>query len=246
MIKYLFIMLAVVRILRIILHLIGGCMTILFIYPFASRPYRLALKQRWSQRAVRMLGVRVIISGQLAANMRIANHISWLDVVILNSIIPSVFIAKDDLRDWPLIGWLAVHIETYFMLRRSRYAAHKAAQHIATLLRAGIDILAFPEGTTSDGTQVLPFYNALLQGAIDANAEVQPIAIRYYDKHGNLSLVPAFCGDMNFVESLWYIACTDYVMATIHLLPAINCAGQERRIVATQLRDSIISYLKIE
>lgn len=237
--------LAVLRILRIILHLIGGSMTIIFIYPIASRPYRLLLKQRWSQRALRMLGIRVSISGQLAANMRIANHISWLDVVILNSIIPSVFIAKDDLRDWPLMGWIAVHTETYFMQRRSRHAAHKAAQHIASLLRANIDVLAFPEGTTSDGTQVLPFFSAMLQGAIDANALVQPIAIRYYDKQGNLSQVPAFCGDMNFVESLWQIAGADYLAASIQLLPATNSAGLDRRIVTAQLRDSIISHLQL-
>lgn len=231
------------RILRVIFHLIGGAMTIIFIYPYASRSYQLSLKQRWSQRALRMLGVNIKIGGQIEAHMRISNHISWLDVVILNSIIPSIFIAKDDLRNWPLVGWLAVHTETYFMQRSSRHAAHKAAHHVANLLHANFDVLAFPEGTTSDGSQVLPFYNALLQGAINAAVPVQPIAIRYYDQHHNLSQAPVFCGEMNFVESLWRIACTDYLTALIHFLPAIESKNQDRKTLTIQLHDTIASHL---
>jgi 1-acyl-sn-glycerol-3-phosphate acyltransferase len=231
------------RVLRIILHLLGGVCTIIFVYPLASRLYRLALKQRWSQRAVKMLGVRLQVKGQLAAHMRVSNHISWLDVIIINSIIPSVFIAKDDLRHWPIMGWLSKHTETYFMQRGSRSAAHKAAQYAANLLRDNIDVLVFPEGTTSDGSQVLPFYNALLQGAIDTAAPVQPIAIRYCDAKGNLSQSPVFCGEINFIESLWRIVCADYLIATIHILPPINSLNKERRGLTNQLRDSITAHL---
>lgn len=217
------------RLLRIGLHLIWGCTIVLFVYPLVPRSVRLMLRKRWSGQALRIFGLRLQVKGQLMAHMRVSNHVSWLDIVIFNSIIPGAFIAKDDVRGWPLIGLLSNKTETYFMQRGSRHAAHRAAQHVANLLRGNNNVIAFPEGTTSRGDQVLPFYSALLQGAIDARASVQPVAIRYHNKNGFLSEVPAYYGDIGFGESIWRVACTDYLAVNIHFLPAIDSINHERR-----------------
>lgn len=177
------------------------------------------------------------------AHMYVANHISWLDVIIINAIVPSAFIAKDDVRSWPLIGWLSEKTDTYFMQRGSRQAAHRAVSHISELLRTGIDVVVFPEGTTTKGDQVLPFHGALLQGAIDANTPVQPIVIFYHDKYGNQSTITAYYADMGLMESIWRVLAADYTAATIYLLPALDSSAFDRRTLATALRADIVTHL---
>lgn len=236
---------ATFRLLRIALHFVGGASTIIFIYPLVSRSKHLELKRLWSIRALKMLGVKLQVTGQIAANMKVANHISWLDIIAINSVVPSVFIAKDDVRNWPFIGWIATNVETYFMQRGSSKAAHKALQHIADLLNANIDVVAFPEGTSSDGKQILPFYGALLQGPIVAKVAIQPIAISYSDGSGNSSQAPAYYGEIGIFRSLWNLTRADCTIVHLDLLPAINSSTHDRRTLAIALRASIVEHLNL-
>lgn len=234
---------AIFRLLRVGLHLGWGTATVLCVYPFAPRTWRLALKRRWSRQLLAIFGIRLRVEGMHAARMRVANHISWLDIFVINAVVPSAFVSKDDVRGWPLIGWLSTHIETYFIQRGSHRAAHEAARHIAGLLEASVDVVAFPEGTTSPGHQVLPFHGALLQGAIAAQAPVQPMAIRYQDRRGRLSEAPAYCGATGLGESIWRVACTDQLTVLLCLLPAVDTRPHERRTLAATLHEHIVTRL---
>jgi 1-acyl-sn-glycerol-3-phosphate acyltransferase len=175
--------------------------------------------------------------------MRVANHVSWLDVFAINAAIPCAFVAKDEVREWPLIGWLCVRTETVFIRRGSRRAAHETAQTVAALMLSGVDVAAFPEGTTSAGDGVLPFHSAVLHGAILAGAAVQPVALRYTTADGGRAEAPNFCGETNLAESLWRIARTHGMTVRLDYLPARDAAGRDRRELAAELRGDIAAVL---
>ena len=109
----------------------------------------------------------------------IANHSSWLDIPLLGAECRAVFVSKDDVRDWPLINLVAHLGRTIFISRRRHYSGHGRAA-IAARLAAGDDLILFPEGTTSDGSRVLPFRSALLAAAMgDEPPLIQPVSIAY-------------------------------------------------------------------
>jgi len=89
--------------------------------------------------------------------MLVANHVSWLDIFVINAVSPAAFVAKDDVRKWPLIGWMSERSDTIYIRRGSLRAAHETTRQLAAYLDKGIGVVAFPEGTTSDGRHVLPF-----------------------------------------------------------------------------------------
>lgn len=141
-----------------------------------------------------LAGIRVVRRGQLHPGrplLLVANHISWLDIVVVGSLAPVSFVAKDEMRTWPVFGWLARMQRTVFIARDRRRSVGEQAGAIASRLAAGEAIVLFPEGTTSDGHQVLPFKTALFEAARFALVEgemergaVQPVGLDYARAHG--------------------------------------------------------------
>lgn len=221
---------AIFRLLRVGMHLAWGLATVATVYLFLRRPARLWLKRRWSAQLVAMLGVRCRVGGELPSGPRllVSNHVSWLDIFVINTLAPTAFVCKADVRDWPAIGWLCAKTETVFLPRGSRSAARHTAGLIASRLAEGWLVGVFPEGTTSDGRQVLPFHAALLQGALDAGQAIQPLALRYGDPSGCRSLAPAYCGETTLLQSLWRIARQPAIIASLSVLPG-PVEGRSRR-----------------
>jgi 1-acyl-sn-glycerol-3-phosphate acyltransferase len=229
------------RLARVGLHLGCGLATAALVYPFVGRPQRLALKQRWSRQLLGMLGVHCSAAATppAAPALLVANHVSWLDIFVINAVTPACFVCKADVRDWPLIGWLCQRTETVFMPRGSRRAAHEASGLVADRLRQGWQVAVFPEGTTSDGTQLLPFHGALLQGAVEAGCRVQPLALRYSDATGRLSDAAAYCGDTTLLQSLRSLASASGLQVRLDILPPLDGRGAERRELAAAARRSV-------
>ena len=224
---------AVFRLARTGLHLGYGLFVVGAVYPWLARPARLWLKRRWSRQLLAMLGVCLEVSGMArGARMRVANHISWLDVFVINAVEPIAFVAKDEVARWPLIGSLARATDTVFIERGSRRSSHAVGGHIAAVLRAGGAVAAFPEGTTTHGDGVLPFRSALLQGAVDAGAVVQPLALRYLSAAGGRSTAAAYCGDTSLLASLWRVAAAPSLRARLTGMAPIDAAGRDRRTLA--------------
>lgn len=231
------------RLLRVALHLAGGAASVFCLFPVLARRWRLALKRRWSRQLLAILGVGFEMHGRPLAAMRVANHVSWLDIFAINAVTPSAFVAKQEVRGWPLIGWLCARTETIFMRRDSRRAAHATAGEVASALAAGHAVVVFPEGTTSDGRQVLPFHGALLEGAIQAQLPIQPITLRYAAPDARSARAPVYCGDTSLQESLWRIAAADGLKVNLAFLPPSPAAGCSRRMLAARLRDDIADCL---
>jgi 1-acyl-sn-glycerol-3-phosphate acyltransferase len=223
------------RLLRVALHVLQGCATVALVYPWLSDPHRLALKKRWSRQLLAMLGVRLRYQGALQADaslpcgLIVANHISFLDIFVVNAIAPAAFVSKDDVRSWPLVGWLSQHTDTLFLERGSRSAAQRARENLVNHLRRGKRVALFPEGTTTRGDTVLPFHSALLQSAIDAGATVTPVVLRYLAIDGSHSTAPAYVDDISLLECLRAIADEKRIYAEVMAHAPLSTAEIDRR-----------------
>jgi 1-acyl-sn-glycerol-3-phosphate acyltransferase len=209
--------------------LLCGAATVACVYPFIRESRRRWLTRRWSRQLLDILAVR--LDAQLAdampGSLIVANHISWLDIYALNAARPMVFVAKAEVRQWPLIGWLAASTDTVFLRRGSCGHARQVNAQIDGLLSAGRDVAIFPEGTTTDGTHLLNFHGALLQPAVDAGRPVQPVALSYHDADGRRSLAPAYAGETTMSECLAAIlACRSL---TVRLRPTPPLAPQAKK-----------------
>ncbi|MDF3823608.1 lysophospholipid acyltransferase family protein, partial [Leptospira sp. 96542] len=122
--------------------------------------------QVWARALLRHLGLRVEVQGDVVSPgplLLVSNHISWLDIMSLHAARYCRFVAKADIQRWPLVGRLVTGAGTLYIQRDSRRDAMRVVQHIAERLRAGEVLAVFPEGTTSDGQDLLPFHANLLQ-----------------------------------------------------------------------------------
>lgn len=169
---------------------------------------------------------------------------SWLDIFVINAACPAAFISKAEVRDWPLVGWLAARNETVFLRRGSRGHARIVNAEIASLLGRGRQVALFPEGTTTDGSQVHPFHAALLQPAIEAGAPIQPLALAYRLPDGRFTRAPAYDGDVSLGECLRAIVAEREIVARIHVAPALSTTEQpDRKQLSQRARDTIVAAL---
>ncbi len=146
----------------------------------------------WHATILSVMGVRVIVHGNVSSQrplLLLANHISWLDIIVLAGTLPVSFIAKKEVGTWPVFGWLARLQRSIFVDRERRQQTVAASDHVACRMADGEIIVLFAEGTSSDGNRVLPFRSALVgaaQRAVDGDqaALLQPVAIAYTRLHG--------------------------------------------------------------
>ncbi|MFN6961427.1 MAG: lysophospholipid acyltransferase family protein [Rhodocyclaceae bacterium] len=236
---------AAFRLSRVGVHLVWGAATVAVVYPWIDTRFKRALKRRWSRQLLAMLGVRLELGAAGTAppaGLIVCNHISWLDVFVIDALVPAAFVAKAEVMSWPLIGWLCRHTETIFLERGSRTAAHEIRRAISDALRAGAHVVVFPEGTTSPGEHVLPFHAASFQSAIDARSLVIPMVLRYVDRAG-MSRAPAYVGDVTLWQTLWAIARADGLQADLRILAAVASADKERRELAAVCQAAIAWHM---
>lgn len=230
---------------RLGLHLLAGVLTVLFLFPLLDRAEREKRLVRWAIRMFTVIGVRVVTRGQppivrSGGALIVANHVSWLDIHLIHSLLPARFISKAEIRDWPVIGWLADKAAgTLFLERAKRSDAKRMNEIMATHLRDGDCLALFPEGTTSEGLDLLPFYPSLFQPAVDAAATVWPARIRYLDGSGRDTEAAAYYGDMSLLASLRNILQAQQIIAEIEFLPTISARGLGRRELAAQVEATI-------
>jgi 1-acyl-sn-glycerol-3-phosphate acyltransferase len=201
------------------------------------------LVQRWSARLLRMLHVDTRVHGALGPNggnvLIVANHVSWLDIFVLNAVCPVRFVAKAELARWPLVGRLVRGSGTLFIERARRRDTHRVNQTVTDALAGGDVVALFPEGTTSDGASVLPFKSSLLQSIVDASGHVQPLALRYRTPDGARSTAPAYVGDDTFASSFWRVCGVPRLHVDLVPLQRVPAAGRHRRAVADEAEAAI-------
>ena len=227
------------RLARVGVHIVYGLGISTALFPFIAAAQRRWLQQRWSRHLLEMLDLRLELSSPVAADrgsagrkMIVANHVSWIDVFVISSLVPATFVCKSEVRRWPLIGNLCAGTGTVFLERGNKFAAQRTQLALTEKLRQGDCVALFPEGTTGEGMALLPFRGALLQSAIDAAAPIQPMAIRYLDGRGNPSSAANYCGETSFWQSLCAIAAAPALTASVNILELVASADGSRKDLA--------------
>ena len=235
------------RYVRTCLHVGGGVATTLLVFPLVSPARKRALVKRWSGRLLRILAVDAQVQGDIGARggnvLVVANHISWLDIFVLNSVHPVRFVAKSELSRWPIVGAMITGAGTLFIERTKRRDTRRVNHHVAHVLAAGDVVAIFPEGTTTDGLDMLPFKSSLLQPIVEAEGHVQPVAIRYRAPDGTLSVAPAYVGDTSFAQSFWAVCGVRALTVQLIATTALPARGGHRRALARDAEDAIRTVL---
>ena len=231
------------RLGRGLLHAIAGLLTIVFLFPRWDEPRRYARVQSWAREMLALIGIQLELRGQPPAAgpmLLAANHISWLDILVMHAARHCRFVAKAEVRHWPLIGTLATGGGTLYIERESRRDAMRVVHHMADSLRRGEILAVFPEGTTSDGLTLLPFHANLIQAAISADAPVQPVALSFVDaKTGATSLTPCYIGDDTLIGSMWRTLSGPTIVAVVSYGAPQFAQGRGRRAWAAELREAV-------
>jgi len=231
------------KLMRALLHILMGFFTILLVFPRLTQEQREQRTQAWSLAMLDRLRITVIIEGQPALSgpvMLVANHMSWLDITAMHAARFCRFVSKADVKQWPFIGRLACGIGTLFVERESRRDAMRVVHHMANSLRAGDVLGVFPEGTTSDGTTMLPFHANLFEAAISTNTPVQPVALQFVDlAFGKPSFAPCYIDDDTMLGSVWRTLMTPGIAVKITFGALQWAEGRTRREWAQAVRADI-------
>ncbi len=221
--------------------MLAGALVALSVFRLCGDRRRLLLKQSWSAAVLDALGVELEadLTHLAPGVLLVANHVSWVDIFVINAAVPSAFVAKEEVRRWPVIGWLAWKNDTVFLRRGSRGHARLINEEIAGILGQGKVVAVFPEGTTTDGRSLLHFHAALLQPALAAGRPVLPASISYWELNGERSLAPRYDGDLSLGQCTRAILKRPRIIARLVTTPLRGLAGEDRKQVAAAAREAI-------
>lgn len=231
------------RLTALLALVVVGLLCIACVFPLVSRTARCAIGSAWANALLRICGIRIVIRGEpplRGAGLWVANHVSWLDIFVLNSVRQTVFVAKRELRRWPVLGWLIAGAGTVFVDRSQRHAVKLASDAMQARFARGEVIGLFPEGTTSPGRTVLPFYASLLEPALAARVPVQAVAL-LYTHHGRRSALAAYTGNDNLLANLWRVLGTPGLAVEAVFLETVATDGADmtRHSLSHLLHDSL-------
>lgn len=235
--------------------LLGILLVAVLLYPLLwlggarTAQLRWRLIMAWSRGLSGILRLRFQVEGEPieGPTLYVANHIAWLDIPALAAWVPASFVAKAEIRRWPVVGWLCLGAETLFIERGSRQSTEKIIQGIQAHLQAGHSVLVFPEGTSSDGSAVKPFRRRLFQAALTAGANVQAVALCYPKQGRPNRVVPYIDNDVFVYNGLRVLneAQTDVEVTFFAPLSAAQIAadGLDERNLANQTWTQISDHV---
>ena len=234
--------LRLVRLLAHLLHMWAGAHALA---PRLHPTARARLMRRWARRLLRGLAVDVHLRGTPAAEatLLVANHVSWLDTYAIHTVEAARFVAKSEVGTWPVIGTIAERFGTIFIRRGCFRSAARTVGALAEALCRGESVAAFPEATTSDGRDLLPFFPAMFQAAVLTGARVQPVALRYRDRDGRHSSAAPFIGEMSVADSLRLLLREPRLTVEVTFCAPIDPYGLTRRELAIRSRGAIATAL---
>jgi 1-acyl-sn-glycerol-3-phosphate acyltransferase len=238
-------LLAVVKLAKVIAHLSHGLLVVYVIFPKLTQPQKNKRIEVWAGALLAKLGIKLIVNGRppkAGPMLLVSNHISWLDILVIHAAGHCRFVSKADIKHWPVLGTLTTAGGTLYIERESRRDAMRVVHHMCEALTDGDIVAVFPEGTTGNGVDMLPFHANLLQAAIAVDAPIQPIGLTFKDTvTGQISQAASFVGDETLLGSLWSTlkSCNLAAVATYGVPQLAN--GRDRRTWAADLSTEIAS-----
>lgn len=234
------------RLGRAVVHGLHGLWVVLVLFRGLDRAGRRQRVQWWSAKMLAVLGLRLRSQGTFkpGAKLLVANHVSWIDILVVHALCPEArFVSKAEVRHWPLVGRLVDAAETLYIERARKRDAMRVVHQSAEALQQGDTVAIFPEGTTGPADRLLPFHANLLQAAIATGTAVQPLALRYADRHLPISPSALWVGETTLAQTLWLLASADGLVAQLQVLSPRATAHADRRALAETLRMDIESAL---
>lgn len=238
------------RFCRLFVHVAYVVLLMASFYPRYNKTRQALFLKRWSLKLLEILNVRLVVKGDLPAampanSMLAANHVSWLDIFILYTRYYARFVAKAEMRKWPVIGWLCVKVDTLFIKRVRRSDTARINQTITHALRGGDCIAIFPEGTTADGTYLEAFHTSLLEPAVMSQSTLYPVALRFCDRYGAVNTEVAYADETTLMGSLIKILAQQEIRAELIFAKPILTKGKNRRELARAAEAVIASLLNL-
>jgi 1-acyl-sn-glycerol-3-phosphate acyltransferase len=214
----------------------------------ATREQRADWLHRFCARAMRGLGIEIKVEGEFPERGAvISNHLSYLDIVVFASLHPCVFVSKEEVRRWPVVGWMTTMSGTVYVARGHGGSAMKARKGMQAALDAGLPVVFFPEGTTSNGNQLLKFHSGLLSQVIAGSAPVTAAYLQYSfaeDNGQDVSVADdvSFWGDRNMLEHIFKFLGLRGVRAEVRFAEepiAFPSDGLHRKMAAVEARSAV-------
>lgn len=172
--------------------------------------------------------------------MIVSNHLSYLDIVAYSALVPCVFVAKKEVASWPVFGALARMAGTIFVDRERRMAVGSANLSIRNALDAGLVVVLFAEGTSSDGHKVLPFRSSHLEPVRRSEIPIVPAAIRYELTEGSISEDVCYWGDMTLLPHLIHLFSLPRIFASVSFgVTDANANETSRKSLAQRLQGTV-------
>ena len=207
--------------------------------------------QQWSADTLKLLGISVEVIGNMAtpasnpSRLLVANHISWLDPLVIQTLQHSIFVAKQEVSRWPVVGQIAKGCDVVFVNRGSPSSARKMVQGLTEALQNNMCIAGFPEGTSTEGHQVGLFHSNLFEVAVANSCEVIALSLRYKDPASQaMRLEPAFVGDIGFLQSLHRVICAPPMVVQVVVSEPIAPHGHTRRTLAQLAQAKVQTQLE--
>ena len=226
------------KVLLLALEFIRAGIILRWQFPTLQQEQKLQAIARWASKLLQILEIEVHCNHLPNADFSglvVSNHLSWLDVLVIQSLMPGVFVAKTEVGCWPLIGAMARSCATIFVDRATARSAHAMVESTVAALKQGHTVIAFPEGTSTDGSELGRFHANVFEGAIRAQAQVQPVTLRYVDASTGLPAQSAhFTGDTTLLASLRKVLASSSIKTQVHLGQPVSAAGHSRKSLCQQ------------
>jgi 1-acyl-sn-glycerol-3-phosphate acyltransferase len=230
------------------MHIGAAFIVLRFVWPRADANRRHEIAVRWSKDLLAILAIHVRLEGKPPPHARhgamiAANHVSWADIFAIAAVRHTRFIAKSEIRDWPLAGWLAQKSGTIFITRARRHDTARINALVHDALAGGECVGLFPEGTTTEGDRLLKFHSSLFEPAVANRARVYPVAVRYENPDGTVLRSAAYVGDLSFAQSLGLVVRTRETIVRIAFADPIDPGHLSRQQVAAEAHQRVATLL---
>lgn len=234
---------AAMRLCALIVHIVIGLFVGLVVFRFISWEARTHIIKIWSRALLAVIGVKLVLDhppiDSPMRGLQVGNHSSWMDIFVSNAVQAARFLAKSDIQKWPVLGTLVTSAGTLYVERGNRNSISKTNAEISDSAQKGYLIGLYPEGTTTDGTHLLPFKSNLFQPAIDNQMLLYPVGISY-KKNGRYTPLAAYAGDTSLLKSFWDLTSSFGVSAHVSYGQPINAATYtSRQTLARDAQDAV-------
>lgn len=197
---------------------------------------------KWSRLIASSLDIKITVRGEPPKHgMLVANHLSYLDIIVLGTTTPATFLSKAEVRWWPAIGWLTLFAGTLYVKRENKRDLHALVDSFSEVWDENALIVMFPEGTSSNGETILPFRSSLLKPACEKQQPVTPAYVCYECEGGTLIDDVYFWGDMAFAPHLIRMLCLKSVNAEIHYGATRYPEDQDRKQITKLLWQDVMN-----